>query len=146
MKQAESIARYEFYSGADAPVDFVTALQGYEALWLRGCADGEMTDAEMLIFIRLASMHNLARNAQMNRVRLLGLDISTDYPAYRMALDMYSNPGLRKAWMLQADIVRRNKAVAGGLDSWSAMVERQLADLERNPPAMLTSGVLCGTP
>ena len=145
MKQAENIARYEFFSGADAPADFVEALKGQEETWLKGCADDEMSDAEMLIFLRLTSMHNLARNAQMNRVRLLNLAISSEYPAFRMALDLYSNPGLRKAWTLQANIARRNSA-AGGLDSWTAMVERHLEDIEKNLPALLTSGVLCGAP
>jgi hypothetical protein len=61
-----------------------------------------------------------------------------------MALDMYSNPGLRKAWILQTDIGRQNNNLPGGANSWSAMVERQLKDIENNPPALLTSGFLCG--
>jgi len=60
MKQAENIARYELFSGQDTPVDFVEALTGYEEIWLKGCADEEMTDSEMLIFVRLVSMHNMA--------------------------------------------------------------------------------------
>ncbi len=145
MKQAESIARYEFFSGQDAPVDFVEALSGHGEIWLKGCADDELTDPEMLIFVRLVSMHNMARNSQMNRVRLLNLPISSEFPAYRMALDMYSNPGLRKAWILQSDIGRQNDTLTGGENSWSAMVERQLKGIENNPPALLTNGFLCGT-
>jgi hypothetical protein len=144
MKQAENIARYEFFSGADVPADFVEALRGQEEIWLKGCADEEMTDAEMLIFLRLASMHILARNAQTNRVRLLNLSISPEYPAYRMALDLHSNPGLKKTWHLQAEIDRQNPTLTPGLSSWTTAVERHLDDIERNPPALLTSGVLCG--
>lgn len=100
----------------------------------------------MLIFLRLASMHNLARNAQANRVRLLNLSISADFPAYRMALDLHSNPGLKKAWYLQVGIGRQNPNLTTGLNTWSTMVERHLDELERNPPPPLTSVVLCGMP
>lgn len=144
MKQAENIARYEFFSGVDAPVDFVEALRGHEEIWLKGCADDEMTDAEMLIFLRLTSMHDLARNAQMNRVRLLDLSISSDYPAYRMALDLYSNPGLRKAWLLRSEIERQNQHLDTGQNTWSSTVIGHLEEIESDPPVLLTSGALCG--
>jgi hypothetical protein len=144
MKQAENIARYEFFSGQDVPVDYVEALRGHEGIWLKGCADEEMTDSEMLIFVRLVTMHNMARNSQMNRVRLLNLPISPEYPAYRMALDLYSNPGLRKAWLLQDELGRQNDTLTDGVNSWSAMVARQLKDIENNPPAFLTNSFLCG--
>ena len=42
MKQAENIARYEFFSGADVTADFVEALREQEQVWLKRCADERM--------------------------------------------------------------------------------------------------------
>jgi len=80
----------------------------------------------------------------MNRVELLNLPIAPEFPTYRMALDLYNNPGPRKAWILQTEIGRQNDNLPSGVDSWSAMVERQLKDIENNPSSLLTNSFLCG--
>ena len=146
MQQTEDVARYELFSTAVTPVDVATLVSQNRAIWLKGCAGVELDEEEWLTFIQVADIVTILRNSAWARGRLIESSLGPEREVYRMALDLHSNSGLRKAWEARRSHAhQRNEFVGHSDSSFSFVVEEMLEELEKRPPKILTDGPLCGS-
>ncbi len=97
-------------------------------------------------FIQVADLVTILRNSAWARGRLIESSLGPEREVYRMALDLHSNPGLRKAWEARRSHAhQRNEFVSHSDSSFSIVVEEMLEELEKRPPKILTDGPLCGS-
>ena len=150
MKQAEDIARYERYSSASNPFEVTTILSEHREIWLSGCAGDDLSTEDWLTFVNLVDLITIRRNARWEIIRLIDAQSHFGPMAaiYRHALDLYSNPGMLKAW--QARTAVRNQTLYYFEDSlrdrenFTGEVLAALKRIESDPPDVLSDGPLCG--
>lgn len=94
----------------------------------------------------IADLVTISRNSAWARARLLDSPQTPAKTTYRMALDLYSNPGLRQAREARRSHAhQRSEFVNIGDSGFSSVVANVLEEIEMHPPAVLTSGPLCGS-
>jgi hypothetical protein len=150
MQQTEDIARYERYSDAMDPVAIATMLSENRDVWLRGCAGEELSEQEWLTFVQLVDVINIRRNARWEINRLIDAESQSapQVATFRHALDLYSNPGMLKAW--QARVAVREQTgyymddVQLDSQNFTREVQKALERVKRDPPDTLSDGSLCG--
>lgn len=150
MKQAEDIARYERYADSTNPTEISTVLFEHRDIWLRGCAGEELTEVDWLTFVHLVDLITIRRNARWEINKLIdGPALAGPQVAiYRHALDLYSNPGMLKAWQERLAIREQSGHYVGEnpgeTANFSTEVLAALESIESSPPALLSTGSMCG--
>jgi hypothetical protein len=155
MQQAEDIARYERYGDSTNPLDLTALLLENEDVWLKGCAGEPLEVEDWFTFIQLADLHTIRRNSRWEISRLIRTEpgMRADGAIYMLALDLYSNPGLLRAWNERESIGRHLGDIVRKADptrpvpvipAFNAEVRAALEVIRANPPEVLTDGPRCG--
>ena len=150
MRQAEDIARYERYGGSTKPFEVTTILSEHRDIWLSGCAGDELSEEDWLTFLHLVDVITIRRNARWELNRLIDAPslAAPQVAVYRHALDLYSNPGMLKAWQARAAVRKQSGYYINesrrDRETFTSEVLVALKRIESDPPDLLSDGPLCG--
>jgi hypothetical protein len=115
MRQSQEIAIAEtFLSILTSEIEIYNATNEHAELWAKVSSDGELTDAEVIIFENLVASIDSTAHRSRSQLERLGHTNAANLQSADLASFLFQNPAARKVWVSMWDTRTRHRTVTHG--------------------------------